>query len=196
MFCPVADMTVAFGKYFIRNEAKKREKQYGKIQKLTQHNASMYMGGNAKQGRKREANESSEKRHGVQSPFEFSFGSKADFAISNFHHRAGSVDSQSSGRMDLGNYREEYRYVRQTISSSYLAHITRVVVLCVCVCVCLQAYLLFSRWTLFISFFQFSGTHPHTYKHTNSWTERHIITHRRISPWSAFLWFDKSVRST
>lgn len=37
MVCLAAGMTVAFGKYFIRNEAKKREKQYGKLQKLTTH---------------------------------------------------------------------------------------------------------------------------------------------------------------
>lgn len=109
----------------------------------------------------------------------------------------GSIDSKSSGRMDLGCYRVEYRYVRQTNSSSYLAHITRVVLPRQCVCVCGSAGISF---VFKLDAFQFrflaAHTHSYIYIHTHSWAERHIITHRRFSPWSAFLWFDKSVRST
>lgn len=83
-------MTVSFRKSFIGNEGKKRAKAIWLATEIDMTQRIYIYGGreNAKKESKREANESSEKRHGKQSPFAFSFGSKADFAISNFHHSA------------------------------------------------------------------------------------------------------------
>lgn len=193
-------MTVSFRKSFIGNEGKKRAKAIWLATEIDMTQRIYIYGGGKTRRRKVREKQMKAVRRGMESKVHLHFLLAAaklilPFLISTIAQ--GSIDSQSSGRMDLGCYRVEYRYVRQTNSSSYLAHITRVVLLRLCVCVrvweCRHIFC-FQAGRFSISFF--SGTHIYIYTHTHSWAERHIITHRRISPWSAFLWFDKSVRST
>lgn len=129
----------AFGKcVFLYLKAKWRKR--GKKQTISYRN--WHTGIMAKPDRsKRERNQSEEKAK--RGPFEFSFGSKADFAISNFHDSVASTtancSSQAQGSKQLEDASVEYGHMRQTNSSSYLLHIGR---LSVCLCVCRHIFCL------------------------------------------------------